>query len=113
MTIQEHALSIQPALQCSSLDGWYPVTIGSASNEDVSYTVHVNPWANRSEQHVCECKSYHYRGNCKHQKQAHEQHCGWNEIEGPEEPKSEDGQIVRECPRCGETATWAMWETNG
>lgn len=98
-------MAIVPALQCRSLDGWYPCEVSSESEEDRYYTVHVNPWANRSEQHVCECKSYQYRGYCKHQKVAMENHCGWNEIEGPEEKTDE--QV---CPRCGGPAGWAMWE---
>src|SRR6476469_2824437 len=100
-------MNIVPALQCHTLDGWYPKSIPSESDPDVSYVVHVNPWANRSEQHVCECKSYHFRGNCKHQKQAHMDHCGWNEIEGPEEA-TEAHKKDKLCPRCGEAATWAM-----
>lgn len=98
-------MSIVPALQCRTLDSWYPSKIDSDTDPDKSYTVHVNPWANRSEQHVCECKSYHYRGYCKHQKIAHEQHCGWNEIEGPEEPLKE---MI--CPRCSGPTMHAMYE---
>jgi anaerobic ribonucleoside-triphosphate reductase len=96
-------MNIIPAMQCCSLDGWYPYPVQSETDEDKSYVVHVNPWANRSEQNVCECKSYHYRGYCKH-------HCGWNEIEGPEQPTDEQ-RTSRICPRCGEPAMWAMWET--
>src|SRR4051795_207871 len=102
MAIQEKQMTIKPALQCASLQGWYPVHIESSSDPDTSYTVHVNPWANRSEQHVCECKSYHFRGHCKHQKTAHEMHCGWNEAEGPEAPVLENGVIQKVCPRCKE-----------
>lgn len=105
-------MNIIPTLQCRSLDGWYPHTVQSGSNEDVRYVVHVNPWANRSEQHVCECKSYQYRGHCKHQKDAHTSHCGWNDAEGPEHA-TEEQKRDRKCPRCGEEAMWAMWEDNG
>ncbi len=111
MATQEAPLSIVPALQCNSLNGWYPARIASASDPDRQYVVHVNPWANRSEQHVCECKSYQYRGHCKHQKEAHLNHCGWNAIEGPEEPLVDPAEgVLKECPRCHGPATWAMWE---
>lgn len=106
-------MSIVPALQCRSLDGWYPLEIESESDPDKSYVVHVNPWANRSEQHVCECKSYQYRGRCKHQREAHSRHCGWNAMEGPEEPVSTPDGLEKTCPRCGGPAGWAMWEANG
>lgn len=104
-------MNIIPALQCRTLDGWYPKEIPSESDEDKKYVIHVNPWANRSEQHVCECKSYQYRGHCKHQKLAHAQHCGWNEIEGPE-VASDEQRRERVCPRCEGPAMWAMWESD-
>lgn len=102
-------MAIVPAMQCCTLDGWYPVEIESASEPDLAHVVHVNPWANRSEQHVCECKSYQYRGRCRHQGAAHQLHCGWNEVEGPEEPTDEQRKD-RVCPRCDGPAMWAMWE---
>lgn len=105
-------MNIVPALQCQSLAGWYPYEAQSSSDEDVRYVVHVNPWANRSEQHVCECKSYNYRGKCRHQQEAHANHCGWNELEGPEQA-TEEHKRDRICPRCDGPAAWAMWEDNG
>jgi ribosomal protein S27AE len=102
-------MAIVPAMQCASLGGWYPLEIQSASDPDVHYAVHVNPWANRHEQHMCECKSYQYRGRCRHQIAAHDLHCGWNEVEGPEEA-TELEKKNRECPRCGGPTMWAMWE---
>lgn len=104
-------MPIVPMMQCTTLDGWYPAEVVSSTDADVSYVVHVNPWANRNEQHVCECKSYQYRGNCRHQKEAHANHCGWNEVEGPEEP-TEEQRTDRECPRCNGPAHYAMWEVN-
>ena len=104
-------MNIIPTLQCRSLDGWYPHEAQSASDEDTRYVVHVNPWANRSEQHVCECRSYHYRGRCRHQGEAHAAHCGWNDAEGPEHATDEQKRD-RKCPRCGEDAMWSMWEHN-
>lgn len=107
-------MGIIPALQCRTLDGWYPAQVRSESDPNIHYSVHVNPWANRSEQHVCECKGYLYRGTCKHQKEAHYQHCGWNEIEGPETPLLDaEGKKELTCPRCSGPAHWAMWEQNG
>jgi hypothetical protein len=104
-------MNIVPAMQCCSLDGWYPKLVTSSSDPDKEYVVHVNPWANRSEQHVCECMSYHYRGQCKHQKTAHLEHCGWNEMEGPEEP-TEEQRRDRICPRCNGPSMWSMWESH-
>lgn len=101
---------IKPMLQCRTLEGWFPLEIQSGSDPDVNYVVHVNPWG-RSEKNICECKSYLYRGRCKHQKIAHQQICGWNEVEGPEEATPEQ-RAARECPRCGGPAMWAMWETD-
>ncbi|HEY5443064.1 MAG TPA: hypothetical protein VIJ87_01055 [Pyrinomonadaceae bacterium] len=97
--------------QCRSLDGWYPYKAQSSADEDAHYVVHVNPWANRSEQHVCECKGYQYRGRCRHQKEAHLDHCGWNEVDSeiqqtPEEAKN------RICPECGGPTHYAMWEVD-
>lgn len=113
MAIEEAQMGIIPAVQCRTLDGWYPLQVRSESDPNIHYSVHVNPWANRSEQHVCECKSYLYRGYCKHQKEAQIQHCGWNEIEGPEEKlTNHDGSVILECPRCAGPAHWAMWEQN-
>lgn len=105
-------MNIVPAMQCRSLDGWYPHEVQSKSDEDTRYVVHVNPWANRSEQHVCECKGYQYRGHCAHQKVAHTDHCGWNEMEGPEKLTDEQREN-KICPRCGGPAMWSMWEDNG
>lgn len=105
-------MAIVPAMQCCSLDGWYPAEVRSSTDPDVHYVVHVNPWANRSEQHVCECKSYQYRGYCKHQKAAHTLHCGWNEVEGEEIPTDQQRK-ERVCPRCGGSAHYAMWEIEG
>ena len=102
-------MAIIPTLQCGTLSGWYPQEVQSASDPDVRYVVHVNPWANRHEQHVCECKSYQYRGRCKHQVKAHMEHCGWNEIEGPE-VASDKQRSERVCPRCFGPAVFGMWE---
>lgn len=105
-------MAIRPAFQCRTLDGWFPTPVQSESNEDINYIVHVNPWANRSEQHVCECPGYTYRGRCKHQAMAHNAICGWNEIEGPEEASADDIQ-ARRCPRCAGPAHYAMWDDEG
>lgn len=97
--------------QCRTLDGWYPHEVTSSQDEDQKYVVHVNPWANRSEQHVCECKGYQFRGRCRHQKEAHQNHCGWNAAESVESqtPEQERNRI---CPRCGGPTHYSMWEVN-
>jgi hypothetical protein len=98
MAIQETPLSITPALQCRSLDGWYPYEAESGSDPDKTYIVH-----------VCDCKGYQFRGSCRHQKEAHLNHCGWNAVEGPEKATDEQ-EAEKVCPRCGGPTGWAMWE---
>ena len=82
--------------QCKQLQGFFPLEIASESDPDKSYIVTVDPWANRSELHVCTCNAFRYKGRCKHQKKAHLQICGWNELDS-------DRKMEKEgiCPGCG------------
>lgn len=59
----------------------------------------VNPWGIDAE-NICECKSYVYRGSCKHQVIAHQQICRWNERDGLE-VQAVSQEKSKTCPRCG------------
>jgi transcription elongation factor Elf1 len=96
-------------LQCSQLDGKFPIEIPSETDPEKIYTVWVDAWANRSELHHCHCGSFKYKGNCKHQKIAHMMICGWNEIEAGENLEARE---TLKCPNCGNKASWAIWEIN-
>lgn len=97
---------IIPVQVCRSLDGWLPVEIDSASDPDLTYVILVNPWGTAAES-ICECKSYEYRGRCKHQALALMRVCGWTELLSDQKQTREErkGKI---CPRCEGHTTWTM-----
>ena len=100
---------LKEAWQCKQLLGTFPVEIPSESTPGLVYIVTVDPFANRSELHECNCPSYQYRRRCKHQRQAHRRICGWNELDGPEVPTEEDIEDLA-CPRCGGPMIKGIWE---
>lgn len=59
----------------------------------------VCPW-DVVQECICECPGYLHHGHCKHQFEAFNSLCRWNEIDGPEEQSSEQKKN-KVCPRCG------------
>ena len=84
--------------ECRSNEGWQPVKVLS-SKQDTFYVVLVNPWG-ILEENICECKGYVYRGQCRHQGEAHQKVCKWNDQDGPE-VQTEEQEDNKVCPRCG------------
>jgi hypothetical protein len=98
---------LKQAWHCRQLEGFFPLEVPSETDPSKTYTVTVDPYANRSELHACSCPAYTYKGRCKHQKTAHLQICGWNELDGPEKMEKEGI-----CPRCGNESIQAVYEIN-
>lgn len=48
---------------------------------------------------TCECKSFKYRGTCKHTN-LREEKCGWNAFDS-KEAQTLDQEKKHACPRCG------------
>ena len=79
---------------CRQREGWQPVEILS-SKGDKTYLVLVNPWG-ATEENICCCESYNYRGHCRHQQQAQDNICTWDS-------RFSDRQMgpYDSCPHCG------------
>jgi hypothetical protein len=90
-------MNIEYFQQCRSLDGWQPIKVHSSSR-DLLYTVFVNPWSN-SEENICQCEAYMFRGKCKHQEEASMHICGWHELDGIAQTHEQKQYQV--CPSCG------------
>lgn len=97
---------IVPYQICRSLDGWVPIEIDSATDPNRTYVILVNPWGTAAES-ICECKSYEFRGQCKHQPLALLRICGWSAISSPEQQGDVDTKAMT-CPRCGGHTKWEM-----
>lgn len=93
--------------QCRSLDGWVPVEVGSRSMPGIQYVVLVNPWGEVAES-ICECAGYEYRGECAHQKIAHQKVCGWSEHGVRAQQQTEAQHKLMVCPACGGKTMWAF-----
>lgn len=58
-----------------------------------------------SDELVCECDGYQFRGTCSHLAEAKEQVCRWNDVDGPELQTVEQHECMV-CPRCGRETEW-------
>lgn len=93
--------------QCRSLDGWVPIEVGSRSKPGVTYVVLVNPWGEIAE-NICECEGYEFRGECAHQKIAHQKVCRWMEIAPRAKTQTETQRKLMVCPACDGKTMWAF-----
>jgi hypothetical protein len=85
---------------------WNVITVPSNSERDKHYEVLIMDAAN-SDDIICECPSYLYRGHCRHQVEAVNKLCLWVASMGPEEQTKE--QYKNEiCPRCVGPTEWVM-----
>jgi hypothetical protein len=82
---------------CLTGEGWQPVKVASSDGKSF-YIVLVNPWGVEHE-NVCECKGYMHRGQCRHQLEASDRICAWEE--GDNEIQTDAQQRDKICPRCG------------
>lgn len=93
-----------PYQACRSTEGWSPVKVVSSTGE-ATYTVLVSPWA--VNESMCECKSYLYRGICKHQGIAAARVCGWTELSDPQQQNKQE-RTEKVCPKCGGPTRWEV-----
>lgn len=84
--------------ECRSTEGWQPVKVESSREDGTFYVVLVNPWGTTNE-NICECRGYVYRGNCRHQHEASQKLCRWSDADGPE-VQTEEQERNNVCPRC-------------
>lgn len=84
--------------ECASLSEWREIEVPS-SEEGKTYLVTIPPWEATEVEVVCECRSYEYRGRCRHQREAMKYLCHWSSLEGDRAtPEQVRKQI---CPECG------------
>jgi hypothetical protein len=102
-------VAVRRILMCKSLQGKYPMEIPSESDPGKSYIVIVDPFANRSELHECECGAYRYKGRCKHQVVAHLSMCNWTEL-SKDRSLDEHRREAMICPKCGNDLVYGLWE---
>lgn len=93
---------------CSTQTGWITVEIPSQSDQSVYYLVTIPPW-DRGDVNVisCECQSYEFRGWCRHQEEALDQLCKWNEKDGIPQIN------VNVCPECEAKTRLVIIDDNG
>lgn len=67
----------------------------------------VAPWGTIRE-NVCDCKGYHYRGECKHQVIARRQICGWSQRIVQAETQTVQQYKGMVCPKCLGSTMWTF-----
>lgn len=93
-------MSIVITQYCVSIEPWFEIPVRSLTEPDQVYRVLV-PWPDdQADDLICECKSFLYRGHCRHQQEAFDSLCRWVSNEGPEEQTPEQHR-EHVCPRCG------------
>lgn len=84
--------------ECGSSRGWVELEVPSSSPENPPYLVTIPPWDREEEEISCSCRSYEFRGRCRHQREALTFLCHWRE--GLKE-QTEREKKMRICPVCG------------
>jgi hypothetical protein len=84
--------------QCIQNGYWDLITVLSRSEKGKYYEVLIMD-ATDLDEVICECLSFHYRGQCGHQIEAINQLCLWSSNIGPERQTKEQYQN-QICPRC-------------
>ncbi len=100
-------MDIRHFQECRTADGWQPVEIPSASEEDKRYLVMVNPWG-LVDENICGCNGYFYRGTCRHQKEASDRICAWRENGVDCAPQTAEQRDEMICPSCGGMTRWSF-----
>ena len=91
---------------CERTFGWDVIPVASASVEGLDHKVTVSSWG-----YLCDCDGYRFRGKCRHEAEARQKRCLWNEILYPEAPQDDFERAEGQCPFCGgPTVTVAMLE---
>src|SRR5947207_11630292 len=104
-------MTLQQMQHCASLEPWLELWIPSNTTPGKKYRCLIpypeDTWD--SEEVICECPGFLYRGRCRHQAEAYAMLCRWTERKGPEiqTPEQERDRI---CPRClGPTERTTEW----
>lgn len=82
---------------CPTTQEWEEYEVPSNSDDGVYVVAVPDPYRPNGDENICECKSYEYRGHCRHQQEIHDALCLWEEGVSEEPPRA-DGV----CPRCGQ-----------
>jgi hypothetical protein len=93
-------MSIKSTHRCAQVGDWNTITVPSQSEKGKYYEVLIMG-ATDLDEVICECQSYHYRGQCKHQIEALDRLCSWSSNIGPEQ-QTEEEYKHKICPRCGQ-----------
>lgn len=116
MVVSEHLAIMPPHMaliyqECASARGWQEVEVPS-STPGKMYKVLLPPWDREYEESIiCECSGYEYRGRCRHQREAYNYVCQWNELDSS--PQSKDERIRGMCPECGGKTHIVVENDNG
>lgn len=86
--------------ECESLHGWLEVEVPSSDPEAAPYLVLLPPWDRVAEECSCSCQSYEFRGHCRHQVEALNSVCSWEEKTSDTKQTFEQ-TAMQVCPDCG------------
>lgn len=88
-------LSIETRLGCEDLNYFQATIEGSAQDYKV--------YCERGKWH-CDCKSFQFRGSCKHVTEASKKRCTWSDdhdCEAKIVPVDDEHPLGKACPKCG------------
>ena len=99
-------LTIIAVWVCSTNESWSTAVKGSKGQTYiVRFGRDYSPNRQYEYDYTCTCKSFEYRGTCKHIKAVRSQRCGWHGQfdagEPVEVPVSDEYPNGYACPRCG------------